>query len=543
MLRKKRIALVLTLFMTLVFTQSALAAHWADESLAYVQENQLLPSGYSATQVAERLDDPINRGDLTALLIHGLKINVEGKTLSENIFVDDETIAPALRPYLSVAFDLAIFQGKSTPEGRIADVNQSITREEAATIISRALGMTVTGNTEFTDDGKIATWAKISVNGMGKSALIAGNDQNQFLPQAPMTWGEIVGILHSAHQNNKLVTPTIKILAGNGEATHINGASEQSGVFMPMGLSQDIDGKIYFADSGNNLIRSINKSVIADYSGVMGPKDSYNRVLGGYLDGSKEKAVFNRPSDVQVTASGILVADTENNTIRLIKEQAVYTYAGSPKAGHQDGDRKTALFNQPSALATDNQGNVYISDTENQVIRQIAPNGMVTTIAGTVGKAGFADGSAKDALLCQPMGLAYHNGGLYIADSGNQRIRLLKNGVMSTVAGSGLETYDDSPFIVGGFQDGNPQKARFNNPRDLAFGKDGTLYITDMDNGMIRVYNNQKVSTLIGFGQAINYQGLAIEETLVQPSGLTVLDNELIITDSFTHYIMGIKLK
>ena len=128
-------------------------------------------------------------------------------------------------------------------------------------------------------------------------------------------------------------------------------------------------------------------------------------------------------------------------------------------------------------MAVDVAGNVYVADSGNNRIRLITPDGVVRTIAGT-GRPGYADGPALDALFSYPHGVSVDaSGNIYVADLNNHRVRqIAADGVVKTIAGNGQP----------GHVDGLPQIARFKGPRDVAVGADGAVYVADTDNDRIR---------------------------------------------------------
>ncbi|MGH7978579.1 MAG: hypothetical protein ACREE6_04345, partial [Limisphaerales bacterium] len=134
----------------------------------------------------------------------------------------------------------------------------------------------------------------------------------------------------------------------------------------------------------------------------------------GNVDGLTNTSQFNNPGAVAMDTSGnIYVADTADNTIRKIAaDGAVSTLAGSPgRGGSADGEGTNALFNAPAGIAVDGSGNVYVADTGNDTIRKITPAGVVSTLAGLAGNAGSADGLGTNASFNSPEGLAAESKG------------------------------------------------------------------------------------------------------------------------------------
>ena len=159
---------------------------------------------------------------------------------------------------------------------------------------------------------------------------------------------------------------------------------------------------------------------------------------------SATAARFNFPNSLAVDSSGnIYVADENNQTIRLIStDGSVTTLAGlAGTTGRVDGTGNQARFDHPTGVALDNDGNAFVADYGNQLIRRVTRAGLVTTVAGVGGIVGAVDGtgySLDPALLRGPSGITVTAAGVvYIADTGNNSIRMLTAaGVMTTLAGS-----------------------------------------------------------------------------------------------------------
>jgi sugar lactone lactonase YvrE len=243
---------------------------------------------------------------------------------------------------------------------------------------------------------------------------------------------------------------------GNGTGAQFNG---------PLGVAVDAGGNVYVADTFNNRIRKI--------------------APGGAVT-SLAAAEYNRPVGVAVDAAGnVYVGDTFNNRIRKIApDGAVTTLAGAAGTtlggavthGFADGTGTAAKFDSPQGVAVDAAGNVYVGDSKNHRIRKITPSGAVTTLAGST--LGFADGTGTAAKFSNPNGVAVDAAGnVYVGDWGNHRIRkIAPDGAVTTLAGS-----------TAGFADSiDSGNAQFNFPSGVAVDAAGIVYVAERDNHRIR---------------------------------------------------------
>lgn len=212
----------------------------------------------------------------------------------------------------------------------------------------------------------------------------------------------------------------------------------------------------------------------------------------GYLDGSAIEARFNRPSSLAVDARGtIYVGEEAGHRIRRITPDGqVSTVAGTGEAGFADGMASQAKFNTPLGLAADMQGNLYVADSKNYRIRRISPDGIVSTVAGE-GSEGYNDGAAEKARFEFVAGVAVdQRGNLFISDLGADSIRELSpNGQVTTLVGGGdrhlrHHLYDE--LNERGYADGANLQARFASPGDISFDPKGNLWVADLGNNAIR---------------------------------------------------------
>lgn len=230
----------------------------------------------------------------------------------------------------------------------------------------------------------------------------------------------------------------------------------------PAGIALDASGTVYVADSHNNRIRKVSREgLVTTFAGTG---------VQGFADGPGATAKFYNPRGVALDAAGNLyVADLTNNLIRKINpEGVVTTFAGSGATGAADGKGTTASFNSPYDVAVDIIGNVYVADTHNNLIRKINRGGVVSTLAGS-GAKGAADGKGSVASFDTPIGLGLDaSGNIYVADRNNNKIRkVTPQGVVTTLAGSGEFGSANGPGV----------SASFTMPTDVAADIFGRIYV------------------------------------------------------------------
>ena len=287
----------------------------------------------------------------------------------------------------------------------------------------------------------------------------------------------------------------ITTIAGNGAAGYGgDGGQATAASLQPESVAMDRTGNLFIADTRNQRIREVTPD------GVIGTVAG-NGTWG--FSGDKAPAIFaqfNYPYDVAVDSMGnLFIADYLNNRIRKVSPYGIITTiagTGTPGYGGDGGPATSAYLHAPYGVAVDTAGNLFIADSNNERIRKVTPEGVISTVAGT-GARGFGGdgGPATSAQFYTPRGIAVDTtGNLFIADINNNRIRkVTPGGVISTVAGNGVRGF-------GG--DGGPAtSALLNFPLGVAVDTAGYLFIADSDNNRIRrVTPGGIIATIAGNG-------------------------------------------
>jgi len=304
----------------------------------------------------------------------------------------------------------------------------------------------------------------------------------------------------------------------------------------PRGVAVDANGNVYVTDSYNNTIRKITPAGVVS---TLAGKPGYLEF--GSADGTGSAARFNNPTGIAINADGILfVTDTNNGTIRRITpEGVVTTLAGAPfpaSSGSNDGVGAAARFAQPEGICIDHLGNLYVADTVNHTIRKITPEAVVSTIAGKPMFQGSADGAGIDARFDHPTAITTDSAGnLCVTDRENFTIRkVTPDGVVTTLAGR--------PYFHG-TTDGTGTDARFDRSFGIAADSHGNLFIADTINQVIRrMSGNGEVTTVAGSLPSYSFaDGLGLSARFRYPWGVALdVEGNLLVSDHFNYLIRKI---
>ncbi|MGQ9864189.1 MAG: thioredoxin-like domain-containing protein [Bacteroidia bacterium] len=314
--------------------------------------------------------------------------------------------------------------------------------------------------------GILAFPGKIRADRRGKRLFVSDSNHNRILILSPS--GEVLEVV------------------GSGAEGAEDGSFDQASFFRPQGLAYDENADVlYVADTDNHLIRLVDfqRKEVRTIAGTGQQARSYVR------QGQGTEIALNSPWDVCLLDGYLYIAMAGPHQIwRMdLSNYKLEVYAGSGYENLIDGPRLTAALAQPSGITTDGK-KIYFVDSETSSLRVVEGDQVRTLIGKGLFDFGDAEGSFNQTLFQHPIGVQYHEGVLYIADTYNHKIKKvdLQNRTVQTLIGSRR-----------GYADGNALQARLNEPNDITF-LDRLFYVMDTNNHLIRIYDPQtgQVSTL-----------------------------------------------
>lgn len=305
------------------------------------------------------------------------------------------------------------------------------------------------------------------------------------------------------------------------------------------GVTHDQKGNLYVSDAQNHLIYRIDDrgaaEVIAGYSDEV---DGFNQPVGDFQDGPLAEAQFNFPIGLAIDSeNNLYIADSGNGAIRKLTE-----------AGEVVTVVQGLVY--PFDIVITDADELFFSDALSHQIYRITSTGRLEVFAGggyveedgyLVGA--YQDGQGETAQFNEPSGLAFTpSGDLLVADSGNQRIRVIQpDGTVSTVAGSGDVFIPGTPYINGGYRDGMVDEAQFNFPKGIIALSENELIIADTYNHVLRLIQDGEVTTLVGTGNAGFYDGSQSTAQFYNPNMMTYIDNKLILADQYNRAVREVQ--
>ena len=363
-------------------------------------------------------------------------------------------------------------------DGRLAP-GDTVARQDLAVFLWRLKGSPKAAEPAgFPDEADVYGYALDAVRWASAEGIVVGTGDGSFAPHGSATRAQLATILMRVHR----------------------AAADSVGMLRaPCGIASDGTGALLVADGYTKRVWTVRGGSITAFAGADSAPNSLGAPGGGYRDGTLSDSLFAEPWAITPFLDGWAVSDAANNALRLISGGRVQTINGT--AGGTD-----MVYDRPTGLATDDEGCLYVADTGSGTIRRITRDGRAAV---------YARG------LNEPTGLCWYGGSLYVAETGENRVLRISDGIVKVLAGTGEE----------GFIDGDARQAAFRSPIGVAAGEDGTIYVADMVNGAVRAISDGKVRTL-----------LSPDDDLSSPMGLLVQDGVLWVSDHYTGRLFDLSI-
>ena len=391
---------------------------------------------------------------------------VREQPLKVSLFAPANGVAGATITITGSGFSTIVAEDHVTINGKAATVTAATSTSLSVSIPQGAgtgkIAVTIGAHTTASTDDFVYTYTVNTLAGSEAFGLKNGADTTAQFQDAFGVATDAAGNIYVADSGNnsiRMITPAgvVTTIAGNGTVGMVNGMGQAARFNYPHGLVVDAAGNIYVVDAGNNRIRKI--STAGEVSTLAG------NGTAGYADGAGKDAEFDFPADIAIDPAGNLyVSDGNNKRIRKITPTGEVSSLGD------------AIFSFPEGVAIDATGNLYVTDAGSGQIRKVSSAGAVTIFAGT-GIFGNKDGAGAEAEFFNPEGIAIDaQGNLFVGDLGNNLVRkITPAGIVSTVAGSSR-----------GILNGPGPVAKFNGPSGIAVDGAGNIYVADSSNSRIR---------------------------------------------------------
>lgn len=455
---------------------------WYAQAAEYCQANGLL-SGTSADQFSP--NRTVTRKTLAVVLY---RMAGEPAASGGEPFTDvprDAWYAPAVRWASASGVMDGYGDGRFAPE-------IPINRQQLAAALWRLAGSPEARAEDFADEAAISPYARAAVDYVRSAGIMSGRTNGRFDPAGALTRAQLAQVLYNRGQ------------ALSGKAIQV---SAMDVMCQPCGVAAMSDGSLLVTDRYNKVIWRVHRGKASVYAGTDTVEDVYGQPMGGYRDAALLESTFKDPWAIAPFLDGWAVSDAKNGVVRFLR---VNDDPGANRTAVTDLGVK---FDHPTGLAADPEGNLYVSETFQGLIKKITPDGKVTTLISN---------------LEEPMGLCWANGALYAAESGGNRIlRVTASGQLSVVAGSGESGSADGPAL----------QASFSGPKGVAVAADGAVYAADTDNGTVRRIQNGQVSTILS-------RDPRDTSTLfpMAPTGLLLQGSTLYISDTFARKLLALPL-